>query len=76
MSQVNSVDESKGPFTKDVQLIPGEGVCGIRTFNCYSSVILLFYRDAGGKGGLETLVLAGRHLRMAPKGFFGTDTVR
>ena len=28
----------------------GRGVCGIRTFNCYSSVILLFYPDAGGGG--------------------------
>ena len=49
------------PFTKDVQLTPGEGVCGIRTFNCYLNVILLFYPDAGG-GGLEILVLAGRPL--------------
>ena len=40
----------------------GGGVCGIRTFNCYSSVILLFYPDAGGEGGLEILVLAGRPL--------------
>ena len=40
----------------------GGGVFGIRTFNCYSSVILLFYPDAGGEGGLEILVLAGRPL--------------
>ena len=40
----------------------GGGDCGIRTFNCYSSVILLFYPDAGGEGGLEILVLAGRPL--------------
>ena len=38
----------------------GGGVCGIRTFNCYSNVILLSYPDALGKGGLEILVLAGR----------------
>ena len=29
---------------------PEGGGCGIRTFNCHSNVILLFYRDAGGKG--------------------------
>ena len=41
---------------------PGGGGCGIRTFNCYSSVILMFYPVAGGEGGLEILVLAGRPL--------------
>ena len=31
---------------------PGKGcVCEIRTFNCYSSVILLFYPDSGVGGG-------------------------
>ena len=36
-----------GPFTKDIRLTPGEGggVCRIRTFNCYSNVILLLYRQ-------------------------------
>ena len=29
----------------------GGGVFGIRTFNFYSSVILLFCSDAGGNGG-------------------------
>ena len=29
---------------------PGGGGCGIRRFNCHSSVILLFYPDAGGRG--------------------------
>ena len=43
----------------------GGGVCGTRTFNCYSCVILSFYPDAGG-GGLEILVLAGRPLWMVP----------
>ena len=41
---------------------PGEGGCRIKRFNCYLSVILLFFQDAGGKGGLEILVLAGRSL--------------
>ena len=40
----------KGQFKKDVRLTPGEGVCGIWTFNCYSSVILLFYPNGGGRG--------------------------
>ena len=44
----------------------GGGVFGIRTFNCYSIVILLFYTDAGGEGGLEILVLSGRPLWMTP----------
>ena len=45
----------KGPFTKNVRLTPGEG--GSAEYGCcYSSVILLFYPDAGG-GGLEILVL-------------------
>ena len=28
----------------------GGRVFGIRTFNCYSNVILLFYLDTGGRG--------------------------
>ena len=44
----------------------GEGVCRIRIFNCYSNVILLFYPDAGGTGGLQIRVLAGHPLWMAP----------
>ena len=40
---------------------PEEAFCRIRTFNRYSSVILLFYLDAEG-GGLEILVLARRPL--------------
>ena len=40
---------TKGSFTEDVRLTPGEGgFLGIRTFNCYTSVILLFNPDAGG----------------------------
>ena len=39
-----------GAIAKDVWLTPGEGVCGIWTLNCYLSVILLFYMDAGGRG--------------------------
>ena len=58
---LNSSRSTKGRFTKEVRLTQGE-VCGIRTFNCYSSVILLFYLDARGEGGLEILVLAGRPL--------------
>ena len=41
----------KGPLTKDVRLTPEEGVCGIRTFNCYSNMILLLYPDAWGGVG-------------------------
>ena len=40
-----------GAIQKGRPTDPGGGrVCGIRTFNCYSSVILLFYPDAGGRG--------------------------
>ena len=45
---------------------------GIRTLNCYSSVILLFYPDAGE--GLEILVLAGRSLWMAPNVYISKYT--
>ena len=44
----------QGPFTKDAWLTPGwGGFCG-RTFNCLSSVILLFYSDTRGREVLKS----------------------
>ena len=56
----NVLQRTLGPFTKDVQLTPGEG--GLRnpdvqlSFDCDSIVL------SGRRGGLEILVLAGRPL--------------
>ena len=55
-------ENTKGPFTKDVRLTPGEG--GLRNpdvpllFECNSIVL----SERRGEGGLEILVFAGRPL--------------
>ena len=68
LDQNSATDSPRGHSQRTSSWPRGRGVCGIRTFNCYSNVILLFYPDVRGEGGLEILVLAGRPLWMAPNG--------
>ena len=56
----NDTKLPKGPFTKDVPLTAGEG--GLRNPDVQLLFEYIVYPDAGGKGGLEILVLDGRPL--------------